>query len=126
MWGGTERKDSIESVKASIDSGVTTIDTAPFYGYGFSEAMSLIRYQRKKNKKENKRVESRRQIQPFLVCIYLMLLLDKSLLKTPIFLPPYFYQCPYSINCKSNWAQLQSIIHSYFLKLSSKIIFDHH
>lgn len=39
MWGGTERKDSIESVKASIDSGVTTIDTAPFYGYGLSEEM---------------------------------------------------------------------------------------
>lgn len=39
MWGGTERKDSVESVKASIDSGVTTIDTAPFYGYGLSEEM---------------------------------------------------------------------------------------
>lgn len=39
MWGGTERKESVESVKASIDSGVTTIDTAPFYGYGLSEEM---------------------------------------------------------------------------------------
>jgi len=39
MWGGNEKKDSIESVKASIDHGVTTIDTAPFYGFGLSEEM---------------------------------------------------------------------------------------
>lgn len=37
MWGGNERKDSIEAVKASIDNGITTIDTAPFYGFGLSE-----------------------------------------------------------------------------------------
>ncbi len=39
MWGGNEQKDSIESVKASIDNGVTTLDTAPFYGFGLSEQM---------------------------------------------------------------------------------------
>lgn len=39
MWGGSEKKDSIDSVKASIDSGVTTIDTAPFYGFGLSDKM---------------------------------------------------------------------------------------
>ncbi|MEJ5055579.1 aldo/keto reductase [Sphingobacterium sp. MYb382] len=39
MWGGNEQKDSIESVKASIDHGVTTLDTAPFYGFGLSEEM---------------------------------------------------------------------------------------
>ncbi len=39
MWGGNEKKDSIESVKASIDNGITTIDTAPFYGFGLSEAL---------------------------------------------------------------------------------------
>lgn len=39
MWGGNEQKDSIESVKASIEHGVTTLDTAPFYGFGLSEAM---------------------------------------------------------------------------------------
>lgn len=39
MWGGTEGKDSVASVKASIDHGVTTIDTAPFYGFGLSEEM---------------------------------------------------------------------------------------
>lgn len=37
MWGGNEKKDSIESIRASIDNGVTTIDTAPFYGFGLSE-----------------------------------------------------------------------------------------
>ncbi|MHC5361997.1 aldo/keto reductase [Myroides sp. LJL110] len=37
MWGGNVQKDSIESVKASIDNGVTTLDTAPFYGFGLSE-----------------------------------------------------------------------------------------
>jgi len=39
MWGGNEKKDSIDSIHASIDHGVTTIDTAPFYGFGLSEEM---------------------------------------------------------------------------------------
>ncbi len=39
MWGGNEKKDSIESVQASIDHGVTTLDTAPFYGFSLSEEM---------------------------------------------------------------------------------------
>jgi len=39
MWGGNAKQDSIDSVKASIDHGVTTLDTAPFYGFGLSEEM---------------------------------------------------------------------------------------
>lgn len=39
MWGGNEKKDSISSVHASLDNGVTSIDTAPFYGFGLSEEM---------------------------------------------------------------------------------------
>ncbi|ANI88227.1 aldo/keto reductase [Arachidicoccus ginsenosidimutans] len=39
MWGGNEKKNSIASVQASIDNGVTSIDTAPFYGFGLSEEM---------------------------------------------------------------------------------------
>lgn len=39
MWGGNERNDSIEAIHASIDHGVTTIDTAPFYGLGLSEEL---------------------------------------------------------------------------------------
>lgn len=39
MWGGNEQQDSINSIHASLDHGVTTIDTAPFYGFGLSEEM---------------------------------------------------------------------------------------
>ncbi len=39
MWGGNDKKDSIASIKASIDNGVTSLDTAPFYGFGISEQM---------------------------------------------------------------------------------------
>lgn len=37
MWGGTDERDAIDALKASIDSGVTLIDTAPAYGMGRSE-----------------------------------------------------------------------------------------
>lgn len=37
MWGGNEREKSVEAIRASIDAGVTSIDTAPIYGQGFSE-----------------------------------------------------------------------------------------
>lgn len=39
MWGGNERKDSIAAIHASIDHGVTSLDTAPFYGFGLSEEL---------------------------------------------------------------------------------------
>ena len=37
MWGGTERGDAVEAIRASFDMGVTSIDTAPIYGQGTSE-----------------------------------------------------------------------------------------
>jgi aryl-alcohol dehydrogenase-like predicted oxidoreductase len=37
MWGGAERKDAVEAIRASYDLGVTSIDTAPVYGQGLSE-----------------------------------------------------------------------------------------
>lgn len=37
IWGGTERKEAVEAIKASYDLGVTSIDTAPVYGQGASE-----------------------------------------------------------------------------------------
>jgi methylglyoxal reductase len=37
MWGGTDEHDAIDAIQASIDSGVTLIDTAPAYGLGRSE-----------------------------------------------------------------------------------------
>jgi aryl-alcohol dehydrogenase-like predicted oxidoreductase len=39
MWGGTEENEAQNAIRASIDHGVTTIDTAPFYGLGFSEEL---------------------------------------------------------------------------------------
>ena len=37
MWGGADERDSIAAIQASIDEGVTLIDTAPAYGFGRSE-----------------------------------------------------------------------------------------
>ncbi|MCX2721400.1 aldo/keto reductase [Roseibium salinum] len=37
MWGGTDETRSIEAIQASIDAGVTLIDTAPAYGQGLAE-----------------------------------------------------------------------------------------
>lgn len=37
MWGGTNEQDSIAAIKASLEQGITTIDTAPVYGLGYSE-----------------------------------------------------------------------------------------
>jgi aryl-alcohol dehydrogenase-like predicted oxidoreductase len=39
MWGGAEKKAAHEAIIASIDQGVTTLDTAPFYGFGLSEEL---------------------------------------------------------------------------------------
>jgi aryl-alcohol dehydrogenase-like predicted oxidoreductase len=37
MWGGTEEKQSIATIRAAIDRGINAIDTAPTYGFGQSE-----------------------------------------------------------------------------------------
>ncbi len=37
MWGGTDEAEAIAAIETSIDHGVTSIDTAPVYGYGRSE-----------------------------------------------------------------------------------------
>lgn len=39
MWGGTEKSDAKEAIEASLDLGVSTLDTAPFYGLGLSEEL---------------------------------------------------------------------------------------
>lgn len=39
MWGGNDEKDSIAAIQAYIDNGVTSIDTAPVYGFGYSEEL---------------------------------------------------------------------------------------
>ena len=37
MWGGTDEKESIKTIHAAIDNGISLIDTAPGYGKGHSE-----------------------------------------------------------------------------------------
>ncbi len=37
MWGGTEEEESIRTIHAALDHGITVIDTAPVYGFGRSE-----------------------------------------------------------------------------------------
>ena len=39
MWGGADKKEALEAIKASYDAGVTSIDTAPAYGQGLSEEL---------------------------------------------------------------------------------------
>lgn len=37
MWGGNDKSDSIRAIQACLDQGISTIDTAPIYGFGLSE-----------------------------------------------------------------------------------------
>src|SRR5882757_910618 len=37
MWGGTDERDGIETIRAALDHGINLIDTAPAYGFGQSE-----------------------------------------------------------------------------------------
>jgi aryl-alcohol dehydrogenase-like predicted oxidoreductase len=37
MWGGAEENESIKAIDASLDNGVNLLDTAPIYGFGYSE-----------------------------------------------------------------------------------------
>lgn len=39
MWGGAEDTDAIKAIRASYEAGITTIDTAPMYGFGKSEEL---------------------------------------------------------------------------------------
>jgi aryl-alcohol dehydrogenase-like predicted oxidoreductase len=37
MWGGTDDEDSVKTIHAAVERGVSLIDTAPAYGFGRSE-----------------------------------------------------------------------------------------
>lgn len=37
MWGGAEESEAIKAIQAAFHQGITTIDTAPVYGFGSSE-----------------------------------------------------------------------------------------
>ncbi len=49
-WGGSDEKKSIAAIQASIDAGVSLIDTAPAYGFGHAEEIvgKAIKNQRDK------------------------------------------------------------------------------
>jgi aryl-alcohol dehydrogenase-like predicted oxidoreductase len=52
MWGGTDDADSIRTIHAALDQGITLIDTAPVYGFGHSEEVvgkALAQGGRRKN-----------------------------------------------------------------------------
>lgn len=38
-WGGNDDKDAMEAIRTSHDLGITSIDTAPVYGFGHSEEL---------------------------------------------------------------------------------------
>ena len=37
MWGGSDDKQAVTAIQTSIEHGITSIDTAPIYGFGHSE-----------------------------------------------------------------------------------------
>jgi len=37
MWGGTDKAESIRTMRGAVDRGINLIDTAPVYGFGHSE-----------------------------------------------------------------------------------------
>nr|WP_321356548.1 aldo/keto reductase [uncultured Draconibacterium sp.] len=37
FWGGAEEKESVKAIESAVANGMTTIDTAPVYGFGQSE-----------------------------------------------------------------------------------------
>ena len=39
MWGGSDENDAVKAMERSFDLGMTTIDTAPAYGFGKSEEL---------------------------------------------------------------------------------------
>ena len=39
MWGGADEEDALNAIECAIDLGMTTIDTAPVYGFGKSEIL---------------------------------------------------------------------------------------
>lgn len=39
MWGGAEESEAIRAIRTAYDLGITTIDTAPVYGFGKSEEL---------------------------------------------------------------------------------------
>ena len=39
MWGGADKKDSLRAIHSCLDHGISSVDTAPIYGFGYSEKL---------------------------------------------------------------------------------------
>lgn len=39
MWGGTDEREALETIRTALNHGITLIDTAPVYGLGFAEEL---------------------------------------------------------------------------------------
>jgi aryl-alcohol dehydrogenase-like predicted oxidoreductase len=37
MWGGSDERESIATIRSAVERGISLIDTAPVYGFGRSE-----------------------------------------------------------------------------------------
>lgn len=52
FWGGSDEQESIQAIEAAIANGMTTIDTAPVYGFGQSEEFVAKAIKGKRSKVE--------------------------------------------------------------------------
>uniref|UniRef100_UPI003216573A aldo/keto reductase n=1 Tax=uncultured Draconibacterium sp. TaxID=1573823 RepID=UPI003216573A len=52
FWGGAEESESVKAIETAIANGMTTIDTAPVYGFGQSEEFVAKAIKGKRNKVE--------------------------------------------------------------------------
>jgi aryl-alcohol dehydrogenase-like predicted oxidoreductase len=39
MWGGTDEREALETIRTALEQGITLIDTAPAYGFGTAEEL---------------------------------------------------------------------------------------
>src|ERR1043166_4433817 len=52
MWGGTDERDAMKTIRAALEKGITLIATAPAYGFGRSEEIvgkALAQYGRRED-----------------------------------------------------------------------------
>lgn len=50
MWGGADSRQAVQAIETAIDLGMTSIDTAPVYGFGLSEELVGKAIRGKRNK----------------------------------------------------------------------------
>ena len=52
MWGGTDEREALETIRTALEHGITLIDTAPIYGLGRAETLvgrALAQYHKRKD-----------------------------------------------------------------------------